>query len=222
MRPVADPVPSDRGPFPDILREFDAARGEAADVAEELTPHQLWWRPDASSWSVGECLDHLVRTGEAYLVVLDEAIEEGWERGLTGRPPYRRTFTGRWIARLLEPPPGLKIPAPREIRPRRPERSGTAGGRPEGGDGGDGDDGGAGASNPAASPLPRFVALRDRLARRLRDAEGLDAGRVRVRSPFVPLLRVDLESALRLVTAHERRHLWQARRVTEDPGFPEG
>jgi hypothetical protein len=66
------------------------------------------------------------------------------------------------------------------------------------------------------------MALRGRLAQRLGDAKGLDFGRVKVRSPFVPLLRVDLESAFLVVAAHERRHLWQARRVTEEEGFPAG
>ena len=179
---------------------------------------------------MGECLDHLVRTGEAYLEVVDEAVEKAWGKKLIGDPPFRRTLVGRWVVRTLEPPPGLKIPAPRGIRPRRPEQ--VPGGDPGGGPspaGAAADPGGVAdpgeQSAPGEddqSPLPRFMALRGRLAQRLGDAKGLDFGRVKVRSPFVPLLRVDLESAFLVVAAHERRHLWQARRVTEEEDFPEG
>ena len=68
---------------------------------------------------------------------------------------------------------------------------------------------------PGESPLPAFLELRGRLRERLEAADGLDLGRVRVRSPFIPLLSVDLGSAFALVAVHERRHLWQARQVLE-------
>lgn len=238
---IADEAAEAAGPLLTLLREIDANREEAVALASGLTPSQLWWRPEEGRWSVGECLDHLVRTGEAYLDVLDEAIEAGWERRLTGHPPFRRTLLGRWIVRTLEPPPGLKIRAPSRIRPRRPEEPGAGIGStpdPTGGTSGPGDEApGPGNGEPRPgheagreeggggseeSPLPRFLELRSRLSRRLGDAKGLDAGRVKVRSPFVPLLRVDLVSAFRVVVTHERRHLWQARRVKEEPGFPEG
>lgn len=212
---IADEAAEAAGPLLTLLREIDANREEAVALASGLTPPQLWWRPEEDRWSVGECLDHLVRTGEAYLVVLDEAIDAGWEKRRTGHPPFRRSLLGRWIARALEPPPGLKVRAPSRIRPRRPEEPGAGiESTPESTEeeAGPGDEG----------PLPRFLALRARLARRLGDAKGLDAGRVKVRSPFIPLLRVDLVSAFRVVVAHERRHLWQARRVKEEPGFPGG
>lgn len=234
---IADEAAEAAGPLLTLLREIDANREEAVALASGLTPTQLWWRPEEGRWSVGGCLDHLVRAGEAYLVVLDEAIDAGWEKRRTGHPPFRRSLLGRWIARTLEPPPGLKIRAPSRIRPRRPEEPGAATGpTSDSAEGAPGPGHGrpqAGVGEPRGGsdteseegdegPLPRFLALRSRLARRLGDAKGLDAGRVKVRSPFIPLLRVDLVSAFRVVAAHERRHLWQARRVKEEPGFPEG
>jgi hypothetical protein len=162
---------------------------------------------------VAECLEHLVRTGEEYLPALDRAIEEARREGWTGSEPFRRTLLGRWMPGTLEPPPRLRMPAPKVIRPRRSREE-----RPPAADGG-GPSAGPGAGG-GADELARFLALRGRYARRLEEADGLDLGRARMSSPFVPLLRLDLESALRLVTAHERRHLWQAEQVTEMEGFP--
>ncbi|MFW6192865.1 MAG: DinB family protein [Gemmatimonadota bacterium] len=196
------------------------ANGEKAEeLAAGLTPEQLRWRPEPGRWSVGECLDHLVLTGEAYLEVLDEAIEEGRRRGVRAEGPYRRSLVGRFLTWTLEPPPRLKVPAPEVIRPRASGADGSAGGRAAG------RPARAGASDEGdgpgpADPLPRFLALRARLGRRLEAADGLDLGRIRVTSPFIAFARFDLGSAFRMVAAHERRHLWQAGRVLEAEGFP--
>lgn len=177
--------------------------GEEADaVAGGLAHGQLWWRPGDERWSIGECLDHLVRTGEAYLEALDDGIREGRRRSLVAAGPHRRTLWGRWLPRWLEPPPRLRIRAPARIRPRPPDGDGPTPADPD--------------------PLPRFLALRGRIGERLEAADGLDLGRVRVTSPFVSFFRFDLESAFRIVAAHERRHLWQARQVRETDGFPGG
>lgn len=180
--------------------ELRATGRDAEALAAPLSPARLWWRPEPDAWSIGECLEHLVLTGEAYLEVLDESIAEGRRRGLVAERPYRTGLVGRWLAALLEPPPRFGVPAPGRIRPRRP---GPGGG-------------------PDASPLPRFEALRGRLGERLEAADGLDLRRIRVTSPFFWWLRFDLGSAFRIVAAHERRHLWQARRVREHESFPAG
>ncbi len=182
-------------------REFRSTGEEAEELASALTPDQLWWRPAPERWSVGECLDHLVRTGEAYLEALDGAIDEGRRRGLLADGPGRRSLVGRWLVRFLEPPPGLGIPAPGRIRPRNPEADGSE-------------------THEGGSSLSDFLALRPALEDRLRAADGLDLGRIRMASPFAQFVRFDLGSAFRIVAAHERRHLWQARRVRESEGFP--
>lgn len=185
------------------LRKSRAELREAGQRAEELTvgvaPSQLWWRPEPEAWSIGECLDHLVQTGEAYLDVLDEAIENARRRGLRAEGDYRPNLVGRWLPGLLEPPPGLKVPAPGRIRPRSPDSD---------------------APHPGGDPVEAFLELRERFDRRLEAADGLDLGHIGVPSPFVPLLRFDLGSAFRVIAAHERRHLWQARQVREAKGFP--
>lgn len=179
--------------------EFREAGERAKELTSGLEPSQLWWRPEPDDWSIGECLDHLVRTGEAYLEVLDDAIRDGRRQDLRIDGNYRPSLVGRWLPGFLEPPPGLKVPAPGVIRPRRPDPDG---------------------SHRGDAPLAAFLELRERYDRRLEAADGLDLGRIRVRSPFVFLLRFDLGSAFRVIAAHERRHLWQAGRVREVEGFP--
>ena len=68
--------------------------------------------------------------------------------------------------------------------------------------------------------LAAFRAYQVQFIDRLRQANGLDLSRARVRSPAVRWLRLPLGSGFALVVAHERRHLKQARNVIADPAFP--
>lgn len=181
-------------------RELTANGQAARELAAPLDPHQFWWRASQGSWSVAECLEHLVLAGQAHLEVIDEAVVGAHAEGRSGSSQSGRGWLGRFLVDAVEPPVRLRIPAPRRIRPERPEDPEAAG----------------------LDPLERFLELREEIGRRLKAADGLDTGAVRVRSPFVPLVRISLDAEFAVVTGHERRHLWQARRVLGDRRFPGG
>ena len=187
-----------------LLEALDENRAAARAVVAGLDGEALRRRPESGVWSVAECLDHLVVAGDAYLPGLDRAVARAREEDLRAPGPFRRRWVGRLVIRALEPPPSFPIPAPPSFRPSRA--------REEPADRG-GDD-----------PLTRFLAHLDRLARRIREADGLDLEAVKVPSPVLPLLRFNLLGALALQAAHQRRHLWQARRVVEalEEGPPAG
>jgi hypothetical protein len=93
------------------------------------------------------------------------------------------------VAASMEPPPKWRMRAPRLVRV-------------------------APASNRrSADVVPEFIRVRDRLAERVRQADGLDLAKVRLISPINRLLRVPLGTYFNFILAHDRRHLWQARNV---------
>lgn len=179
-------------------RELQKNGQRAKELAGVLSEPQLWWRSEEGRWSVGECLDHLVRTGEAYLDVIDPALEKARAQGQTAQGPPHRNFLERFLVNGVKPPVRIRIPAPSSVRPRRP---------------GAGDD-------SSVRPLARFRELRERYAERLRSSDGIDLQRTRLRSPFLPILSMSLDTALAVVCGHERRHLAQAERVRRSDGFP--
>ncbi|MGH7531540.1 MAG: DinB family protein, partial [Gemmatimonadales bacterium] len=71
----------------------------------------------------------------------------------------------------------------------------------------------AGGYYEGAQVLPEFQAIRDALAERIRQADGLDLRRLKVISPASRLFRMPLGAYFQFVTAHDRRHLWQAQQV---------
>lgn len=65
-----------------------------------------------------------------------------------------------------------------------------------------------------------FFELQERWIELAARADGLDLAAVKIRSPIAPVLRFSLGQCFAINAAHERRHVWQARRVREAPGFP--
>ena len=72
----------------------------------------------------------------------------------------------------------------------------------------------------AAKTLADYFRYTARLAELIQKADGLDLARAK--TPFGDLKWVKMPLGARLahLTTHDRRHLWQAEQVRNDPSFP--
>lgn len=175
-------------------RQFEKTKEEARQLASGLSGRAFNWRPSKGQWSISECLLHLTAAGQGYLKAMDQSIEQGRAKGVTGAGPFRHGLLARWAIRITEPPVGRKFQAPRQILPI--------------------------PDQPVTAVLPTFLHLQDELIRRVQQANGLHLGRVKVTSPWKRILHFSLAATFELVAAHQRRHLWQARQVRSHPNFP--
>jgi hypothetical protein len=107
----------------------------------------------------------------------------------------RHGFLGNLFVRLTEPPVRFRVPAPRAFVPP--------------------------LDAAPCEVVELFMRTQDDLQRLASEANGLDLARVKVVSPINKRLKFTLGQAFRLLTAHERRHLWQARGVKEAANFPQ-
>ncbi|MDQ3687260.1 MAG: DinB family protein [Acidobacteriota bacterium] len=175
--------------------QFEANRRDAQDLVAGLDDKQFNWRSAAGRWSIAECLAHLNVTGQVYLTVFDRSIKEGRAANAPfNAGPFRHGIFGKLFLRATEPPAKIKVKAPKLIAPL-PEHL-------------------------LAVVMPAYMSLHDQLDRRLSDANGLNLARAKVVSPFSRFFKFSLGHAFAITAAHERRHLWQARQVRNDPGFP--
>src|ERR1700731_3017886 len=96
--------------------ELSANDQTAQALVAELTEEQLNWQPAPGSWSVGQCLEHLCITNEAYLPPISVAVNEKSDSPVEQITPG---WFGRWFIRsFIEPSPVTKrAPAPAKIRP---------------------------------------------------------------------------------------------------------
>ncbi len=163
-------------------------------LCEGLSEVQFTWRPAPESWSIQECLGHLTIVGQQYLGRIENAIQDGRARGVTGNGSFHYGWLERYFLRQTEPPVRRRIPAPRRFRPVH--------------------------GQPVTAILPTLLHVQREFVRLAEQAKGLDLARVKVRSPVSRFLKFSLGIALAQQAAHERRHLEQARRVRENPAFP--
>jgi hypothetical protein len=197
------PTPAHLALTPEIdefRREFERLADEAAALVSPLSDEQFAWQPPAPSarrlprWSIAQCIDHLNVTARLYLPQLDEGIANAIRQGLYGEGPFKYWWLARMFVRMLEPPPRMRVRTPAAFEPP-PLRT-------------------------RHEIMAAFRAYQVQYVDRLRQANGLDLARARVRSPVVSWISVPLGSGFAAITAHERRHLWQARRVMQAPEFP--
>lgn len=170
-----------------IAGELADAGRRAHEVAEPLGADVWGARPSPGEWSVAECLVHLNLTSRAFLPLVREAIGTGRDRGLVSSGPYRRDVVGRLLHWLTNPPVRLRIKTTAPFVPA--------------------------AVEPRDRVLADFDSLQEQLISCVRDADGLDLGRLRIVSPFSSRVRYNLYSCLTIIAAHQRQHLAQAEAV---------
>jgi hypothetical protein len=121
-----------------------------------------------------------------YLQAMQTAANQARHAGKFRRRPAVPGLFGRWLAGTIEPPARkhFKIKAPAVIVP--------------------------GPSTSLRSALEAFRQSQDQVRAFLAHESDLNLASIPFLNPFIPGLRWTLATGLHIITAHERRHLWQA------------
>lgn len=175
----------------------DGLEQNARDLANRfspLTPQQFNWRPDAAQWSVAQCVAHLVTTNHHVMSSGQRALDPATPRTVWQRLPWLPGMFGRMLVRSQAPSATRKF----KTSP---------------------------AASPAASDIgldivQRFVDQQAEIVAWLRTVDEGAAARARMVSPFASFITYSVLDGVRLLVAHDRRHMQQAGRVIANPGFP--
>lgn len=169
--------------LPDLQVALDDTERRAHALAA-LAGHDRWMQaPAPGRWSPSQCVQHLVRTIDAFLPIVDDAFERAARPPAAPAAPYRPDLIGRLLLWMLEPPYRIRTATPAPFVPDE--------------------------ARPAAIDLAEFVARHEAWRRRLRRADGYPLETMRIASPFVRRTSYSLYSTFCIVPTHERRHLWQ-------------
>lgn len=169
--------------------DLDAAERDARRIITGLPTNLGSWHPEAGSWSVAECLEHIALSNRAYLAAMHVAAEQARSQNRLRRGPARPGLFGSMVVRSFEPGARTNVRprAPREIVPRE--------------------------APPLDDAFAAFLASQDELRTFVRQHADLDLAGVTFPNPFIRGIRFSLATGLHLLTAHTRRHLEQARRA---------
>jgi hypothetical protein len=178
----------------DVRAGLDDLAREAQATFGALDARQLNWRPAAARWSVAQCFEHLLKMNRLMLQAAEAALNEQSPRTIWQRLPVLPGVLGRLMIRSQAPDSTRKFTAP-------------APGTPS-------------SSDIAADVVQQFVDQHREAVRRLHTLEERDAARTIMASPFIKVITYSVLDGWRLLFAHDRRHVEQARRVMMAAGFP--
>jgi len=168
-------------------QDFRHSMDEARNLLTYTNEEALRKRPALSSWSALECVVHLNLATQAMLPGIRQAVESAAPRS-DEKQNYKMDFAGRLLAWSLEPPVFIKLKAPKLAEPLE-----SAGPEPA---------------------LLEFERLHDELIGLLHASAGKGIDQQKMKSPFANM-HYSAYSAFRIIAAHDRRHLWQARKAAE-------
>lgn len=163
-------------------------------LTASLSESALNWQPTPKSWSIGQCLDHLVIMNRMYAKALPQAVAHNRDQLRSRQTPMQASgwFTATFL-RYEEPPPKIKLPAPGKISP---------------------------PSKLTAAVVDEFQGLNLQLVAFMRQWGETDLGELRVKDPLFPI-HLTADTQLLVIAAHNRRHIWQAEQVKKRAGFPQ-
>ena len=178
----------------DYCEQMANVKEDAQELTAALSDDQFNWRPAPGHWSISECLTHLVSVDRRSVEVLAPEIERARQAGVVASGPFRYGFFSRKFVANVEPPVRFRVKAPKEYLPA-PDQS-------------------------KEKVVAEFQSTCDRVIELIRAANGLDLARLKVPVPFSKFVKFSLGQRFALLTAHDRRHLWQAWQVRRHKNFP--
>jgi hypothetical protein len=171
----------------------DVAR-DAQSTFGRLNARQLNWRPHSTQWSVAQCFEHLLMANRLMFEASERALDKSVPRTIWQRLPGTPRLFGPMLVRSQTPEGARKFKAMPAAQPS--------------------------TSNVASDIIERFVEQHRDAVERVRALDEREAARAIMVSPFVTFITYSVLDGWRLLFAHDRRHVEQARRVTRAPGFP--
>ena len=176
-----------------VTDELGKVVEDAQDSFGSLTAEQLNWKPAADSWSIGQCLDHLIKTNEQFYPEM-EKIASGARRNTFWQnySPFTG-MGGRWLVKtVMNDSKKVKAPSKDIVPP----------------------------SDIPGDVVGKFAANLSEVRGKVEACASADPIKTVVTSPFVSVFTYTLDDAYSVLVEHSKRHIRQAKRVMETEGFP--
>lgn len=172
--------------YKDIISEYSDALQRIEDLTQ--APEDLFLlKPAPNVWSANEIFRHLRRFNNLYLRDIDQIIRNS-NRPTTDYSSFEPHLISRILIRIMEPPYKLKIPT---LAPMYPKISSDMG------------------MQEATSDLRETNQMAIDFLEDLRSDQA-DLNKIKGFHPIFKILPMSLTELFLVMSAHQRRHFWQA------------
>ena len=178
----------------EILQKGNEAKQKVKAEFSQLTTTQLNWKPGVDSWSIGQCLDHLIIADCLYFPALKKITEKRLEMTFWETWNPLSSLFGKMLATQIKEKPTKKMIASGVFLPTQ--------------------------SNINIEILERFQKHLDSLLEYIAGCSRLNIDKIHITSPVSKLITFSVRNALLLLIQHEHRHINQAIKVKKTKEFP--
>lgn len=159
----------------------------ARELFGALDAVQLNWTPREDAWSIGQCLDHLVKANDPYFAIFRDVADGKHLKTFWERLPVLPGIWGSLVLNTVRPETTRKARAPRIFEPGR--------------------------SAVSTEVIELYCVQQRKLAEAMASLDRVDLDKTIVTSPVARFITYSLRHALSIIVEHEERHINQAERV---------
>ena len=170
-----------------IYDEFRNMKIESATFLEKVKDSEFNKRPTDNGWSVAECIDHLIVTGDDYCNIFEKGLEKLKEKNLKYSGEMKFSWIGTKFIGNVEPPVKKKFKSPGKWTPD--------------------------SNINKAKATQAYLQLQDRWMDLVDRSAPWDLTKIKLPSPAVSWIKFSAFVILEVNAAHQRRHLEQAKNV---------
>ncbi|MCG9911621.1 MAG: DinB family protein [Flavobacteriales bacterium] len=178
----------------ELIYRIDLVKQDVHDELNNLTRFQLNWKPDESTWSIGQCLEHIMIADRSYFSQIEKILSGKYRRPFWSLIPGKARFWGRLVIGLVKPESLKKVEAPQIFIPS--------------------------ASALNEELLDEFNEHEVSVLEYLKKLDSVNNDKYYVRSPFSPYITYKLKDVLEIMALHQERHFKQAKRILSHEKFP--
>ena len=176
-----------------IRTEMEKIAEDAGASFGGLTGDQLNWKPGENSWSVGQCLDHLIKTNDQFAPEFEKLASGNRKNTFWQRYSPLTGWGGRFLIKAVsEDSKKAKAPSKAIVPP----------------------------SEIDEGIVDAFCAHIAEVNKKIESVAGIDRKKTVVTSPFLAVFTYSLDDAYTVLVEHSKRHIRQAKRAMQADGFP--
>ena len=178
----------------DILLTLDHMTSAYDQELSGLHSEQLNWKPNPTSWSVGQCVDHVITSNRLYFDMFESLLDGTKPFNIWEKIPFLPALFGKLIIDSTKPISDKKHKTVPVFEPSKSQIPGNI--------------------------LDIFLETQKELIKFIRRSDTIDHKKTIVTSPASKFITYSLRDVCIILSGHEERHLNQARNVMETEGFP--
>ncbi|MFZ7113958.1 MAG: DinB family protein [Bacteroidota bacterium] len=152
-----------------------------------LTEEKLNYKSNPDSWSIAQCIEHLIISNSKYFAAFEAVLSEKHKMTFWERNNPLTKYTGKQMIKTLGPVVIKKFQAPKLFLPSR--------------------------STIKTSIIKDFIEHQEKLCSLFKKLNTPQFEKIVITSPVAALLTLNLSDAMEIIVAHEERHLMQMQRI---------